>query len=165
MLCRAYVQDYNKKKNLVTLINIPAIQNGTDSLAYMPDLKIGDTIIATPAGVIQNLQKGDCVIVGFENDDLSKPIILGILQSSIDTNDLTLSTIFGEDLEIFIKTKLPENTAIGEVGPNNLIQLKGLDENVKTKFGYYDQISTEFTDLSDKLNAFFSAVQIVLSEM
>ena len=76
-----------------------------------------------------NIQVGDIVFVGLEDNDRNKPIILGFLfrDAKYTTEmDLKLSTVQVDNL-----AKLSEDTSIGEVSAQDIKCLQGTTGNIQ----------------------------------
>ncbi|WP_300924709.1 hypothetical protein [uncultured Clostridium sp.] len=113
----------------------------------VPDSKIGTKInnlssatICSICNIQYPVSVGDIVYVGFEDNDNNKPIILGHLYRKIKTNTtpgLTLGL-----LTTTSTTKLNEDTYIGNITPNEIRMLTGVQSNIQL----------QINNINDKLN-------------
>ena len=79
MLTKGYITDLPKFNNKYK-VRIPVFETagiGNTKSVFNASV-IEATLVYTP-GIIDNISIGDCVVIGFENDKQSKPIILGKL--------------------------------------------------------------------------------------
>lgn len=105
---------------------------------------LNESIICTLPGCDINLKVGDIVFLAFEDNDYSKPIILGCLYRTVKTDsycDLILNV-----LDVNLSAKLPSNTTIGEITPVEISHLHGIKTNIQEQLNY----------LSDKIDYLFS---------
>ena len=88
--------------------------------------------ICTTPGCSPNYKVGDTVVIGIEDSDLSKPMVLG----KLIPNDTSLGASSGNFQNIVVEkdTKLTKNTTIGEVSSLNLEQLIGANYNIQGQF-------------------------------
>ena len=77
MVCKAIVQ--SKLSDYKVTVRIPSIQKGLESIGATPQNQIPTATISIAPGIYPSLRTGDVVIVSFEDDDLSRPVILGVL--------------------------------------------------------------------------------------
>lgn len=90
---------------------------------------------------------GDIVFVGFEDDDLGKPIILGNLvreQSSLANPDIS-----GYSIKIDKSVKIPSTIVVDNTNSIDLSQLYGLKCNVQTSI---DALSDQIQEIKDQIN-------------
>lgn len=119
------INNYQAKVRLPIFNSIASSKEGT------PDSQLNIATICSLPNCNNVVQKEDIVFVGFEDNDISKPIILGHLNrenmgetySSLDlTNFKTVGT-----------TTLSSDTNIGDVKANEIGCLKGLQGNIQTQ--------------------------------
>lgn len=100
---------------------------------------LSSAAICLPSGFSNTLQKGDIVFIGFEDNDLGKPVILGHLSreafNSVPNCDMNI-------LNVFSIATLPENTYIGNVTPKDLKNIANSSNNIQT----------QINALNDKIN-------------
>lgn len=87
--------------------------------------------------VISNLHNpvnvGDIVFVGFEDNDIGKPIILGTLYKEVmeTKTNLKLNSLISDNLNILNSTILPYNTQIGSITNKEIASLSGIKNNIQ----------------------------------
>lgn len=99
-----------------------------------------------PSGIVNNYKVGDVVIVGFENNQMSSPVILGKFYSTIDINGNVIdreNTGVGlfQSLQVSGDTTLPLTTtfknATDEISANDILvhirQIANLENKVDNK--------------------------------
>lgn len=150
MITKAIVEEiispYSIRVRIPTLNAIQGAQNST------PTNELSAATICTIPNARNNVQVGDIVFVGFEDNDLSKPIILGHLYKENSENKEyagTLLELMLNSIAIQFSASLPENTYIGEVQPYELQMLRGQTSNIKDQF---DSIMQEIEEIKTKLN-------------
>ena len=89
---------------------------------------------ATLPNAVPNVQAGDRVYVGFLNNNIGAPIIIGHMYfKDPDVSAQTASaysSVFA-DIEVHGNTQLSEDTSIGEVSSLELSYLQGLSSNLQ----------------------------------
>ena len=127
MVTKGIVEDItNPYKVKVRLPVYDAVEGSRDATA-IKDLSYAT--ICTLPNTANNVEKGDVVFVSFEDNDLSKPVIIGHL-----FRDTELSTRNDLDIRMLITnstTKLYKETYIGDVKPSELQMLIGLKANIQ----------------------------------
>lgn len=111
-------------------VRIPVYNKVKSDPTATPTNELYTATIQTLPGCSPNYQEGDVVIVDFENDDLSFPIIIGLLYREHMPQGST--DITADSLVVNVNTNLSENTLIGEVTPDSLKKLnEKYSNNVK----------------------------------
>lgn len=111
-------------------VRIPVYNKVKSDPTATPTNELYTATIQTLPGCSPNYQEGDVVIVDFENDDLSFPIIIGLLYREHMPQGST--DITADSLVVNVNTNLSENTLIGEVTPDSLKKLNDkYSNNVK----------------------------------
>lgn len=144
MITKAYIQDVINRH--AVRVRIP-LYNKLDGVnGSTPNAELGIAPICTLPNVINDPHPGDIVFVSFEEDNLSKPVVIGYL--SKENMGETLTNIKCEDLESQGDVKLSKYTTIGEIDYDEIYQLKGLDENIVDKF---EDIDSNLKDIGDEI--------------
>lgn len=110
----SYIDDENKVK-----IRIPRYHRPVGTAGYTPLESLPSATIISPPGIKPQYIPGDIVYVDFEDDDLSKPCILGKLNYSQDVIN-SVSNIFVGDLIVQNNTKLSTDSNIGDINYKDL---------------------------------------------
>ena len=118
-------------------VRVPVFNKAKSSPTSTPteDLPVG--VVCAPAGVTANLRVGDIVFIGFEDNNISKPIILGYLNKTGETSslcDMLMSVI-----DVSIKANLPSDTTIGSVTPFEIGCLSGSEDNLQWQINLIKQ--------------------------
>lgn len=82
-------------------------------------------LFAITAGQRGQYKNGDAVIVGYEKDDINKPIVLGLFTDVDRGLEYNASA-----LQVASKAILPKDTTIGKVTPKEIATLEGSTENI-----------------------------------
>ena len=127
MLCKAIIE--SKLSKYKFKVRIPSLHKGVESIGATPTQNIPTAIASITAGVYPALKVNDVVLVAFEDDNIDKPIIVGILFSDNCYN--VGSDIITDSLQVKVNTTLPEETQIGNVTSNNIKQLQGVNTNLQ----------------------------------
>lgn len=121
------------------------IDNGHKAIITIPIFssnmndKEGNSLIYKATATICSLNNAyniirpnDIVIIGFENEDISKPVILGQLyRQNIDLEGDTRLGLNLSSLSTTDTSHLSSNTYIGNVTPENIEGLIGLQCNIQ----------------------------------
>ena len=127
MITKAIVEEiispYQVKVRIPLLDRAEATPLSTNS----DDLNIA-TICCLP-NCYMNLQVGDIVFVGFEDNTYYKAVILGHLCREATSN--TYSDAAFSNLDVRSSVRLPSSTTIGSVTGDELSRLSGTTENIQ----------------------------------
>lgn len=149
MLTKGIVEkliDSYKIKVRIPVYNKPNYINGATSTD-----NLYEACICTLPNCYINVQVGDIVILGFEDDDISQPIILGCLYAK-DITDSKIDLI-SNSLQALNSATLPQNTSIGKVTARDLGYLTGLKSNVQ---GQIDTINSYLTNQAMKWQSYIN---------
>lgn len=110
-------------------VRIPILDNVTNTSygTRTEDLPIA-TICSLPNCTL-NPQVGDIVFVAFEYNAIDKVVILGYL-SAAALNDTLSDANFG-NIDVSYSARLPEDTTIGSITPQEISFLSGLTDNIQ----------------------------------
>ena len=102
------------------------------------------------------LNVGDIVYCSVEDNDFTKPVIMGFLykqdkaQTSVDMNVNSLGVV--------TNTNLPEDTAIGKVNPDSIQSLLGIGGNIqRTISNINNTINGELRNINNRVNVIKSS--------
>lgn len=83
---------------------------------------------------------GDCVFVGFENNDLGKPVILGKLFLNKE-NERSIGALSSSSLVVKDKAVLPTDTTIGDTSLSNILNFfSAVNDTINKKDLFVDTI-------------------------
>lgn len=88
-----------------------------------------NAIICANPGIKPQYRKGDTVLVGFEDNDFGKPVVVGALYNDASSVQ-NASAIFNE-LECTGATVLSSDTTIGDIKYSEIQCLKGMSSSIK----------------------------------
>lgn len=120
MITRAFIEDIDWDAMKVQ-VRIPRFDGVGDSPSSTSKMELNWASVVCIPGLEIRYKVGDCVVVGFEDNDLGKPIVLGYLGLKGKTLD---SRIQGkvESLEVLHEFKAPYNTIIGKTPYSGIYQ-------------------------------------------
>lgn len=148
MITKGIVEDIiNPYSVKVRLPLLDGIKGGKQSVSTA-DLSPA-TICSLPNSA-NNISVGDIVFVGFEDYDISKPVILGHLYR--ETGDSTLIDASFRQLSTSSTTKLSKYTSIGDISSDEIFTLKNIRFNIQNQI---DDINSALgRDANVSLSAF-----------
>lgn len=137
MLTKGYIVELATKTSNKYKVRIPLFDSaGQDTLTNNDNI-VEATLCYIP-GNLNGYKVGDCVFVEFENDEESKPVILGRLFTN-DSGEEFRGLEKIDSLNVSNIAKLPLNSTIGEVSAQTLIDNLKLS---KVNSERIDQISS-----------------------
>lgn len=104
------------------LVEIPIFVNAGKKKVSSIDASMVQATYCMSSGIKDNLVIGDVVFIGFELENISKPIILGKLFLN-NEKDVNQATIDGTHLNILNSASLPTNTKIGDLSYQNILEM------------------------------------------
>lgn len=110
-------------------VRIPTLDKEANAIAATSTENLNIATICTLPNCYVNLQIGDVVFVGFEDNTYYKAVILGHLcrEGYYNTHaDVSLSNLVVND-----SAKLPDTTKIGDVSSDEISCLKGVKDNIQ----------------------------------
>ena len=128
-LTKAYIVE---KKDNTYKVRIPIYHGIEGSSNATTDDELPYATVATIKGAANIYTAGDIVYVDFEENDLSKPVIIGGLLLDKKTNS-TLDIDF-DSINVKTRAILPATTTIGNVTSTELGTLKGISKNIQKQF-------------------------------
>ena len=130
MLTKAYIQEVINPHSI--RVRIPLYNKIADVEGSTPNKELGVACVCTLPNFITSANVGDVVIVGFEENIISKPVVLGYLSTANEKESLT--DIVCDQLTAKGDVVLDEHTTIGNVKPESIKCLKDLKNNIKDTF-------------------------------
>ena len=129
-------------------VRIPVLNKIAAAIGATPVEELSIATIAIPPGVSPKFRSGDIVFVEFEEGDTSKPVIVGSLFNTLDSQ--IVSDAKFDSLSVNVNTTLQRETQIGEVTADNIANIKGLNTNVQYEIDSNRVQHTEFvSQISD----------------
>lgn len=92
-------------------VRIPIYDKAKTAIDATPDSELSTAVICTFPGGSPSYNVGDVVIIGFEQDIFTKPVILGQLYVSTSSQSFTSMQV--NKLSVITAASLPKNTLIG----------------------------------------------------
>ena len=123
MLTKGYIVEIPLNDNKYK-VRVPFYENAVEN---SEEVILTATLSQSP-GIVKGYSIGDCVYLSFEDNDISRPVIIGKLLN--DTGNIA-ENIKATNLEVSGKVVLPQNTSIGGVTPENIRSLIGNTNNLK----------------------------------
>lgn len=150
MITKGIILD--RKDNLYK-VRIPIYHGIANSANFTKDEDLPYISANVIPGLITPFEKDDIVFISFEEEELSKPIIIGNLHLLTNT-DRTESTLQLSHLKVNKTIKLSEQTSIGNVTSTNISHLKGTNKNIQEQFNNILNTDSIFTSqyLQDEFN-------------
>lgn len=124
MITRGYItKKLNVDSSKVT-VRLPIFETANNNEANVHNpFEVETSIMMTPGNFL-GYNVGDVVIIGFEDNDYSKPIILGKLFISVEEKNTVKEVT--DQLSVGSTAELPENTSIGNVSSKDIEALSGM---------------------------------------
>lgn len=135
MITRAYVEEVVDKT--LVRVRIPIFNKIKSAAGATPTQNLPTAVLCTIPSCIMNPKVNDVVIVGFEEDTYSRPIVLGYLFS--DNMQETLCDLTLSSLVLKGNCKLSTDTSIGEVSAEDIKQLKDTKGNIQQQLDLLSQ--------------------------
>lgn len=129
-------------------VRIPVLNKIAAAIGATPVEELSIATIAVSPGVSPKFRNGDIVFVEFEEGDTSKPVIIGSLFNTLDSQ--VVSDAKFDSLSVNVNTTLKRETQIGEVTADNIANIKGLNTNVQYEIDSNKAQHSEFvSQISD----------------
>lgn len=107
-------------------VRIPLLDRSSTSSLSTATENLNSATICTLPNCYMNLQIGDIVFVGFEDNTYYKAVILGHLSREASTS--TYVDLSMRNLTVLDSAKLPSSTSIGELTAEKIQDLIGLKD-------------------------------------
>lgn len=143
MVTKAIIQEVLKPT--AVRVRIPILNKIEDVVGSTPNSELPISALCSLPNFIINPRVGDVVIVAFEEDNLSKPIILGYLSTSGFNGSLI--DIKCDELTVAGAIRMNEDIIIGDVTYENLHTLKGMRDNLLERL---TKINMAIDELAEK---------------
>ena len=129
-------------------VRVPKVNKMEGAVGATPTAELAIGVVCTPPGYSPRLRRGDVVIIGYENDDESSPVVLGLL---FTLNNDTTANVKVDSLKVKVDTNLSENTTIGNVSKENIQFLQGLRDNAQSQLDLLSHTESIHQDAIDRL--------------
>lgn len=146
MIARGIVEKVYDKQTVA--VRVPIFDKSKTSNEGVATDLLGKASICVLPNCIPNVRVGDVVYVGFENNDKSKPIIIGYVY--IDKEYSTRQGISAQSIDVLATASLPKETTIGSVSSYSISMLQGTRANVQ---GQIDELEERIARLEQALKA------------
>ena len=140
MLALGIVEQVNSQYSVK--VRIPVLHKADGDVNATPTELLPDSSIATFSNSFPNYTVGTVVVVGFDRNDLTSPIVLGEL-CTINENDTQPDMKVGS-INVSGTCSLPKNTIIGEVSSSDIAALKNTRANIQAQI---DDLDRRITNL------------------
>ena len=127
---------------------VPIASNST------PDKDLNVATLCALPNTHPNLQVGDVVFVGFEDNDMGKPIILGCLYCENSSNSSASITL--NSLEVLVDSHLSAETEIGNTTAIDIQNLSHTSGNLQAQINL---LKDDIEKLKQDLNSIIQASQ------
>lgn len=141
-------------------VRIPELNKIDGAVGATPSNELATSVICTLPGYIPNLRVGDIVIVGLENFNVAKPIILGLLFNDNVKN--RQPDIFAGSINVSVNATLPKDTTIGEVSAATIEHLIGLESNAQLQL---NELKKQAEELQKQLNQVNETIEDIQTEL
>lgn len=147
MITRAYITEVITSKKV--RVRIPIYDRVEKAGLSVSDNNLSIATICTPPNMVYNPQVGDVVFVGFEDNDMGKPVVVGYLlsasqRSGLETTETSAPDVNALFLSVFKNATLPYNTNIGSVTPEDIKALENTSGNLQAQI---DALSSRIEEL------------------
>ena len=143
MLALGIVERMNSKYSVK--VRIPILHKANGDVNATPTDMLPDATIATFSRSLPNYNVGTVVVVGFDRNDLTSPIVLGELCTDKESD--LLPDVKAGSLKVFNNAVLPEETTIGVVSGSNIQTLKNARVNIQDQL---DDLDRRVTNLENQ---------------
>lgn len=126
------------------IVRIPILDSVSEFSESTHNHNLSTAIVCVPPRSRFIPELGDVVILGFEDNDRGKPIILGCLFKE-SGNSSQFDTEL-QNLTVTSTAKLSEQTSIGNINYEQLQYLQGLEENIQVAL---DRLNTRLQKLEE----------------
>ena len=153
MLTKGFIQEIIDPHTIK--VRIPIYNKIEGVNGSTPNDELNVAAMCCIPNIVVDAHIGDVVIVGFEDNTVSKPVILGHLSTS--TESKSLPNIKCENLTTTGDTKLGSYTSIGNVTPQNIKCLENQENNIRETFNI---LTDKISNLSEKVNKLCEMLKI-----
>ena len=148
MLVKALVQEVISPH--LVKVRIPSINKIEGVNGATPNNELSTASVCSLPNIITDVHPGDIVVLGFENDNISNPIVIGHL--SIKGESKSITNIKCDELVALGDVSLGKHTSIGDITPKNIECLRNQTSNINDTFQVMTKSIEEIRGQLDALN-------------
>lgn len=139
MITRAYITEVLSASKV--RVRIPLYDRMPQSSSATANENLSIATICSPPNVIYNPNVGDVVFVGFEDNDMGMPVVLGYLVQ----NAQSAPAVSAIDITAVNSAHMPQDTTIGSVKPQEIRTLENITGNIQSQI---DALSARMDSLA-----------------
>lgn len=125
-------------------VRIPIYNKAEESPTATPNEELSIGPVNTLPGINPNISVGDVVIIAFEQDIYTDPVILGLLYT--ENSSRGFSDIKAGELSVISEAILPSKTTIGSVKGDQIASLENVKGNIQNQI---DLLSDKFSEITE----------------
>ena len=145
MITKAIIVE--KKDNLYR-VRIPLLHGAENSANSTANNDLPFASVCLSVNCLNPFNIGDIVFVSFEENDSSKPVILGFLYIEQEENNIdSTQDLFIRNIKVLAKAHLPNGTMIADAKNINFEHLTNTDENIHEQL---KEIKARLAELENK---------------
>lgn len=160
-MTRAFIE--GKVDDFHYRVRIPILNKLNSSVGATPTKELAIATIATPPGISPKFKNGDLVFIEYEEQDTSKPVIVGRMFNTL-TSSIVSDAQF-DSVKVSVNAKLPNDSTVGNNNSQNLKYLNGLTTNVQTNLDTLNVDNKNNKDSVRNLNISVIEVQNIVVQL
>ena len=155
MLTKGYIVGLSTSTNNKFKVRIPLFDSAGQDTLTNEDNIVEATLCYEPSN-LDSYEVGDCVFIEFENDEESKPVIIGKLYTTDSKENRGLGNL--STLNVSSSATLPLDSTLGDV------KLQAIIDSLKLSKANSDRIDQLDTGGSEKINELTKLINNEISE-
>ena len=160
-MTRAFIE--GKVDDFHYRVRIPILNKLNSSVGATPTKELAIATIATPPGISPKFKNGDLVFIEYEEQDTSKPVIVGRMFNTL-TSSIVSDAQF-DSVQVSVNAKLPTDSSVGNNNSQNLKYLNGLSTNVQTNLDTLNVDNKNNKDSVRNLNVSVIEIQNTVTQL
>lgn len=160
-MTRAFIE--GKVDDFHYRVRIPILNKLDSSVGATPTKELAIATIATPPGISPKFKNGDLVFIEYEEQDTSKPVIVGRMFNTL-TSSIVSDAQF-DSVQVSVNAHLPNDSTVGNNNSQNLKYLNGLTTNVQTNLDTLNVDNKNNKDSIRNLNVSVIEVQNIVIQL
>lgn len=137
-------------------VRIPLLNKLSTSVGATPTSELAIATVVVVPGLSPRFRTGDVVFIDYEENDTSRPVIVGRLYN--ESGSQIVSDAALDSLQVSVNTELPATTSIGNVTPTNILYLQGVSNNIQYQFDenseQHENFVQKISELTTQVNGF-----------